>query len=208
MNIMEQNKEMTAQESLKLITETMNNNRREIVRHGGKYFLMWGILLTAFSLLVYFLWKTTGKAAWNNLWFALPVVGFPLSRLLRSKEGPVRAENYISRINGGIWGTFGIFACSIALFTVLFGVIGDNPLASLVAGASLTAMIVLLFGMAETISGIVLKNWAIKIAGFLTGIGGMAIYYITGANQEQMLIFTFAGIVLAATGLIVRNQYK
>ena len=205
---MEQNKEMTAQESLKLITETMNNNRREIVRHGGKYFLMWGILLTAFSLLVYFLWKTTGNAVWNNLWFALPVVGFPLARLLRSKESPVRAENYISRINGGIWGTFGLFACSIALFTVLFGVIGDNPLASLVAGASLTAMIVLLFGMAETISGIVLKNWAIKIAGFLTGIGGVAIYYITGANQEQMLIFTFAGIVLTATGIIIRNQYK
>ena len=205
---MEQNKEMTAQESLKLITETMNNNRREIVRHSGKYFVLWGILLTVFSLLVYFLWKTTGNAVWNNLWFALPVVGFPLARLLRSKESPVRAENYISRINGGIWGTFGLFACSIALFTVLFGVIGDNPLASLVAGASLTAMIVLLFGMAETISGIVLKNWAIKIAGFLTGIGGVAIYYITGANQEQMLIFTFAGIVLTATGIIIRNQYK
>ena len=75
-------------------------------------------------------------------------------------------------------------------------------------GASLTAMIVLLFGMAETISGIALKNWAIKIAGWVTGIGGMAIYYITGANQEQMLIFTFAGIVLAATGLIIKYQYK
>ncbi|MBR5735368.1 MAG: hypothetical protein IKX60_01040 [Bacteroidales bacterium] len=205
---MEQNKEMTASESLALIAETMNNNRREIVRHSGKYFVMWGILLTVFSLLVYILWKTTGNAVWNNLWFALPVVGFPLARLLRSKENPVRAENYISRINGGIWGTFGLFACSIALFTVLFGVIGDNPLASLVAGASLTAMIVLLFGMAETISGIVLKNWAIKIAGFLTGIGGVAIYYITGANEEQMLIFTFAGIVLTATGLIIKNQYK
>lgn len=205
---MEQNKEMTANESLALIAETMNNNRREIVRHSGKYFVMWGILLTVFSLLVYILWKTTGNAVWNNLWFALPVVGFPLARLLRSKENPVRAENYISRINGGIWGTFGLFACSIALFTVLFGVIGDNPLASLVAGASLTAMIVLLFGMAETISGIVLKNWAIKIAGFLTGIGGVAIYYITGANEEQMLIFTFAGIVLTATGLIIKNQYK
>ena len=28
------------------------------------------------------------------------------------------------------------------------------------------------------------------------------------ANQEQMLIFTFAGIVLAATGLIIKYQYK
>jgi len=205
---MEQNKEMTAQESLSLITETMNNNRKEIVRNSGKYFVMWGILLTVFSLLVFILWKTTGKAAWNNLWFALPVIGFPLSKLLKSKEGPTRAENFISRINGGIWGTFGLFACSIALFTVLYGQFGDSSLTAIVLGATLTAVIVLLFGMAETISGIALKNWTIKIAGWITGIGGLAIFYITQAGAEQMLIFTFAGIVLAATGLIIKYQYK
>ena len=205
---MEQNKEMTAQESLLLITETMNNNRKEIVRNSGKYFVMWGILLTVFSLLVFILWKTTGKAAWNNLWFALPIIGFPLSKLLKSKEGPTRAENFISRINGGIWGTFGLFACSIALFTVLYGQFGDSSLTAIVLGATLTAVIVLLFGMAETISGIALKNWTIKIAGWITGIGGLAIFYITQAGAEQMLIFTFAGIVLAATGLIIKYQYK
>ena len=205
---MEQNKEMTAQESLSLITETMNNNRKEIVRNSGKYFVMWGILLTVFSLLVFILWKTTGKAAWNNLWFALPIMGFPLSKLLKSKEGPTRAENFISRINGGIWATFGLFACSIALFTVLYGQFGDSTLTAIVLGATLTAVIVLLFGMAETISGIALKNWTIKIAGWITGIGGLAIFYITQAGAEQMLIFTFAGIVLAATGLIIKYQYK
>ena len=204
---MEQNKEMTAQESLRIITETMNNNRQEIVRHGGKYFFMWGILLTVFSLLVYILWKTTDNAAWNNLWFAMPVIGFPLSMWLRKKDG-VRAENMITRMNSGIWRTFCIFACSVALFTVLFSFIGNSPLGGLVLGASLTSQIVLLFGMAETISGIALKNWAIKVAGVVTGIGGMIIYYISGAEKEQMLIFTFAGIVLAITGLIVKYQYK
>ena len=75
-------------------------------------------------------------------------------------------------------------------------------------GSTLTAQIVLLFGMAETISGIALKNWAIKIAGWVTGIGGLAIFYLTQAGAEQMFIFTFAGIVLATTGLIVKHQYK
>ena len=136
----------------------------------------------------------------------LPAVVKALISFLSRKA--ISAENFISRINGGIWGTFGLFACAIALFTVLFGLYGNSPLSAIVAGASLTAMIVLLFGMAETISGIALKNWAIKIAGFVTGIGGMAIYYITGANEEQMLIFTFAGLVLAATGLVIKYQYK
>jgi hypothetical protein len=78
----------------------------------------------------------------------------------------------------------------------------------MVSVASLTAEIVLLFGLAECACGVALKNWAIKIAGFVTGIGGLAIYYITGANEEQLFIFTFAGLVLVATGLIIKHQYK
>ena len=203
---MEQNKEMTANESLALITETLNNNRKEITRRGGKYFILWGILLTFFSLLVYILWKTTGHAYWNNIWFAMPLVGFPLARMIRSKEEPAGATNAVSRIISGIWTSFGVFACSVAAFTVIFTTLFDNPLAAIVLGASLTAEIVLLFGLAETISGVALRNWAIKIAGFVTGIGSVAIYFITGANEEQMLIFTLAGLVLAATGLMVKRQ--
>ena len=205
---MEQNKEMTAQESLNLISETMNNSRKEIVRNSGKYFILWGVLLTVFSLLVYFLWKTTGKVAWNNLWFALPIIGYPLSIWAKNKEKDSRAENFISRINGGIWGTFGVFACSVALFSVLYSQFFDSPLTTIVLGVTLSPQIVLLFGMAETISGITLKNWTIKIAGWITGIGGLAIFYIAQVGAEQMLIFTFAGIVLTATGLIVKHQYK
>ena len=205
---MEQNKEMTAQESLNLISETVNNSRKEIVRNSGKYFVLWGVLLTVFSLLVYFLWKTTGKVAWNNLWFALPIIGYPLSIWAKNKEKDSRAENFISRINGGIWGTFGVFACSVALFSVLYSQFFDSPLTTIVLGVTLSPQIVLLFGMAETISGITLKNWTIKIAGWITGIGGLAIFYIAQVGAEQMLIFTFAGIVLTATGLIVKHQYK
>ena len=199
---------MTAQQSLNLISETMNNSRKEIVRNSGKYFVLWGVLLTVFSLLVYFLWKTTGKVAWNNLWFALPLIGYPLSRWAKNKEKDSRAENFISRINGGIWGTFGVFACSVALFSVLYSQFFDSPLTTIVLGVTLSPQIVLLFGMAETISGITLKNWTIKIAGWITGIGGLAIFYIAQVGAEQMLIFTFAGIVLTATGLIVKHQYK
>ncbi|MBR7004560.1 MAG: hypothetical protein IKI00_06280 [Bacteroidales bacterium] len=203
---MEQNKEMTVSESLALITETLNNNRKEITRRGGKYFILWGILLAFFSLLVYALWKSTGHAYWNNLWFAMPLVGYPLARMIRSKEEPAVATNVVSRIVSGIWTSFGVFACSVAAFTVLFTTVGDHPLAAIVAGAGLTVSIVLLFGLAETISGVALKNWAIKIAGFVTGIGGVAIYYLTGATKEQMFIFTLAGLVLVATGLIVKRQ--
>lgn len=208
MDTMEQNNEMTAQQSLRIITETMNNNRMDIIRRGGKHFLLWGGLLTFFSLLVYALWKTTGCSAWNNLWFALPAIGFPLARWVETRTKDVRPVNTISRIVAGIWRTFGIFACAISLFTVLYAHANPNPIGTIVVGASLTAQIVLLFGMAEAVSGIALKNLAIRIAGYVTGIGGVILYYVTGVGKEQLLIFTLAGVVLFATGLIVRKQYK
>ncbi len=211
---MEQNKEMTAEESLSLITETLNNSRKEITRRSAKYYILWGTLLTVFSLVIYFLWRLTDKEAWNCLWFAMPVIGFLVAWLGLSKKQEERVSNDVSRITGGIWSTFGIFACAVAIFTLAYSYVSDGALElgrtirAMVSVASLTAEIVLLFGLAESACGVALKNWAMKIAGFVTGIGGLAIYYITGANEEQLLIFTFAGLVLVATGLIVKHQFK
>ena len=211
---METNKEMTAEESLSLITETLNSSRKEITRRSARYYLMWGTLLTVLSLIIYFLWKQTDSAAWNCLWFAMPVIGWIVERALRGKDESDNIQNDVSRITGGIWATFGVFACAVAAFTLAYSYVSDGALElgrtirAMVSVASLTAEIVLLFGLAECACGVALKNWAIKIAGFVTGIGGLAIYYITGANEEQLFIFTFAGLMLIVTGLVIKHQYK
>ena len=211
---METNKEMTAEESLSLITETLNSSRKEITRRSARYYLMWGTLLTVLSLIIYFLWKQTDSAAWNCLWFAMPVIGWIVERALRGKDESDNIQNDVSRITGGIWATFGVFACAVAAFTLAYSYVSDGALElgrtirAMVSVASLTAEIVLLFGLAECACGVALKNWAIKIAGFVTGIGGLAIYYITGANEEQLFIFTFAGLMLIVTGLAIKHQYK
>lgn len=205
---MEQNKEMTAQESLSLITETLNNSRKDILRSNAKYYMLWGALLTMFSLVVYVLWNSTGHAYWNTIWFALPLAGFSLEKLLAKRDDVIRSENVISRITGGIWLTFCVFACSVAIFDILCSSITKNPLVTIAVGTSLSAQIILLFGLAEAITGIALKNWIIKFAGFLTGIGGLALYYGIGLCEEQMFLFTFAGIVLFITGILVKRQYR
>ena len=203
-----ENKEMTAQESLSLITETLNKSRKDITRQSGKFFLLWGTLLTIFSLLVYLLWKTTDEDDWNLLWFGLPVIGIVLERFLRKRDTTERVKNDVSRIVGGIWAAFGIFACSLSAFTIIYTNMGSGLFGPIAAAISMTAGIIILFGMAEYITGVALKNWVIKVAGFVTGIGGLAIHYISGSSIEQMFIFTFAGLVLVATGLIIKLQYK
>lgn len=209
---MEQNKEMTAQESLAIIAETVNNSRKDIVQRSGKYMLVWGIALTIVSLLVFILWKITGKEAWNYLWFAMPVIGLVPSILMKKKEATRLPDNTVSRMLGGIWRAFGVFSVSIAVFAILYAHFGTSVFASLAVGISLSPMILLLFGIAETVSGIAVKNRAIQVAGYVTGVGGIILYYILGNmsedGMETTLLFTLAGIVLALTGVILQIQNK
>lgn len=192
---MEQNKEMTAQESLRLITETMNNSRKEILRTSGKHLLFWGVLLTIFSLAIFLLWNTTDRAAWNYLWFAMPIVGMPATYLLNKGTTPV-PESLISKMLGGVWSAYGIFAvCAAAL-------------ACFVVPLNITVTIILLFGFSVSISGIILKNWAVIVSGFVLAMGGMFIGVKYSSEPAQLLIFVLGGIVLAVTGLIVKSQTR
>ena len=209
---MEQNKEMTAEESLALIAETVNNSRKSIVHRSGKHMIVWGIALTLFSLLVFTFWKTTGKAHWNYLWFAMPVIGLVPSIILKKKESTPLPDNTISKMLGGIWRTFGVFSVSVSLFCILYSQFGSSALTNIAVAISLSPMILLLFGMAETISGVAVRNRVIQAAGVVTGAGGIVLYYILGSLSESgvetTLLFTLAGIVLVLTGVILQVQNK
>ena len=191
---MELNKEMTAQESLRIITETLNNNRRAILRNGAKYFLLWGAVLTVFSLVIFALWRSTGNPAWNWLWFAMPIVGYPLAAILRKHETVV-PKNILGSLIGQTWALYGLFAIVISAVAVFF------------VPMHISLLIVVLMGFAEAISGLLLKNWPIIVAGVILGIGGAAAAMLL-KGAEQHLLFTLGGILLMVTGAIVNRQYK
>jgi len=191
---MEQNKEMTASESLALIAETMNNSRRVILRSNATFFVLWGTLLTIMSLVIYFLWHKTGNASWNLLWFAMPVIGYATAASIGRKTES-HPNNEISRLLGLCWAMFGIFSISL------------SAIAFFAVPMDLTLIIVLLLGLAEGVSGIILRNWPIAIAGMIMGIGG-AVAAVLLKSEAQILLFTLGGILLAVTGLIVKSQSK
>ena len=191
---MELNNEMTAQQSLALISETMNNCRKAVLRNNAKGFLLWGALLTVFSLVIYLLWHTTGSPVWNMLWFAMPVIGYPLAALLYKKNDSA-PQNEVGRMLGQIWAVFAVFSLSL------------SALAVFVVPMNITLMIVVLLGVAECISGVMLRNWPIIVSGAILGIGG-AVAAVLLKSEAQLLLFTLGGVLLALTGLIVKQQYR
>ena len=191
---MEQNKEMTALESLKLISETLNRSRRVILRNNSKGFILWGALLMVMSLVVYFLWHSTGNPAWNFLWFAMPAIGYPVAGLIYKNRGEV-PQGFVGKLLAQVWGVFGIFTIVI------------SALAIFVVPMPITFSIVLMLGLAECISGVILKSWPIIIGGSLLGICG-AVAAVLLKTEAQLLLFTIGGAILAVTGLIINYQYK
>ena len=189
-----ENKEMTAKESLSLINEVLNNSRKSILRNNGKHFIIWGVLLTIMSFGIYELWHITGNPIWNCAWFVMPALGFPIVRILDRKISDV-PQNVINKQLGLIWFTYCIFAVCISV------------IAMLVVPMNISLVIVVLLGFAECISGFLLKNWAITIGGFILGIGGAVASSII-YNEAQLLVFTLGGIILIITGLIIKFQYK
>lgn len=191
---MEQNKEMTAAESLQLITETFNNSRRGILRNSSKYFILWGTVLTLTSLAIYLLWHFTGKPEWNYLWFVMPTIGYGVAAFLGRYDVAV-PKNEISRMVGGMWSVFGAFSITLSAIAVFL------------VPMHVTLIIAIIMGLAECMSGVLLKNWAIIICGFIFGIGG-AVFAILMKSEAQLLIFTLGGVLLLVTGLIIKLQYK
>ncbi|MCR5326810.1 MAG: hypothetical protein K6E37_08720 [Bacteroidales bacterium] len=191
---MEQNKEMTAQQSLQLITETFNKSRKGILRNSAKYFMLWGALLTLTSLIIYLLWHLTGKPQWNFLWFAMPVIGYPAAALMGKYDVAV-PQNEVSKLLSGVWRVFGAFA--ITLSTVAVFLVPMN----------VSLIIVIIMGLAECMSGVLLKNWPVIICGFLLGVCG-AVFAMLVKSEAQLLVFTLGGVLLLVTGLIMKLQYK
>ena len=191
---MEQNKEMTASESLQLITETFNKSRKDILRGSAKYFMLWGSLLTAVSLVIYLLWHLTGKPQWNFLWFAMPVIGYPLAALL-GRYKVSQPQNEVSKMLSSVWGVFGAFAITLSAIAIFL------------VPMHVSLIIVIIMGLAECMSGVLLKNWPITMAGFLLGVGG-AVFAMLADGEEQLLIFTLGGILLLVTGILMKLQYK
>ena len=192
-----ENKEMTAQQSLNLISEMMNNNRKSILSKNGKHFILWGALLTIVSFVIYELWHTTGNPNWNLLWLAMPIIGFPIVKIISKKDTEI-PQNIISRQISGLWLAYCAFVMVVFVASVFF----LKPMQM-----NLSLIIVLLLGFTECISGIMLKNRTIIISGFILGVGG-AFAATLIQSAEQLLMFTIGGLVIIVTGLIVKSQYK
>lgn len=157
---------MTPEKSLEIITSALAEARTEFSRGAGAPMLIWGASVLLVSGLVMLTLHLTGNLNWHFLWFAIPVIGTPFMLLLKRNEEKRygRAVNPISSAIGSVWLSFGIFSVVYAILGFFFRIPSTTPI------------IVLMLGLATSITGGITKTWGVSVLGIIAGIGGLVLY--------------------------------
>ena len=111
-------RKLNEKESLELITQMIQNSKKNLQVGRGNQFILWGWLGAITSLAVMFMLMWTKNPTWNWLWFAIPVIGWPVMMWqLKKAEKPV--ITFTDKVLKAVWmsigsvGMAGIFLMAI-----------------------------------------------------------------------------------------------
>ena len=169
--------EMTEKESLELISKMINTAKSQIDKGSAFFFLLWGYLVVAASLLHYSLcvfwnlWKYA-PYAWF-LMFIGAIISIPYSFQMRRKQ---KITTYAGRIVGYLWLGYGISICLLFLAKGF--------------GVYYTPVILLFVAFAIFIAGITFKFKPLIIGAIICWICAAITFRFQA--MEQLLINAFA----------------
>ena len=198
---------LSAENSLRIITETIERSRNAIAKNTGKPLILWGSLVTVTSVIIWALWSKTGTPMWNLLWFAMTAIGaFGTMVIMRNQERVPESET--KRILGSIWKWFGIF--SIGLYALLWVVAlilyasGETA----VLHVDLTLIISLMMGLCGAISGAVMKMKSVSAAACVaTALAVLLVLLVPDGSPLQILSFAILGVIaLIIPGIIFQKK--
>lgn len=168
---------LTPTRSLEIIQEQIERSRKSVSKDVGKSLIiaslcLIGVAIVASICLVLF------HKDFDLLYLLVPVLIIGINRYV-SRNTPKVPANPIRSMVDKTWLTFGIFAFSVYILSVLFN---EMQLRSALAADNMQVyfqnridpvqIILLLMGMSVTVNGFILKNRWMVWCGILGGIGG------------------------------------
>ena len=99
-------RKLNEKESLELIAQMIQNSKKNLQVGRGNQFILWGWLgaITSLAVMVMLMW--TKNPAWNWLWFAIPVIGWPtMMWQMKKEEKPV--VTFTDKVLRSVWLSIG-----------------------------------------------------------------------------------------------------
>jgi len=176
-----EDKILNEKESLELISKMIQNTQTKLESGKGKPFLIFGYIAFIVSIAVYVLLVTTNNQYANLLWWAIPLLGgLFMYKFGRSKDK--YAKTYIDRMINTVWAVIGTVMILVSFFAFFNH---SFPMVSLM---------LLLSGIASTLTGLIIKYVPIVICGIIGTLTCVLPFLFYGS--EKVLIYTVAVFVM------------
>ncbi|MPM88050.1 hypothetical protein SDC9_135151 [bioreactor metagenome] len=188
-------KNLTQQESLELISRMIKESRNNLEKGGGNIYLLWGYLWLATALAVYFTIILTGDYRGQWLWFAMPIIGYP-AMLIMLKNRKKSIVTFVDKTISKIWIVLGMCALLLSLYMMVD--YSAYPILFVMA---------LLINAGVAMSGLIIRFRPISVAGFAGILFSFLILMIPGL--DKILVFAaFSVIMLIIPGHILNATSK
>lgn len=204
-----EDRKLTEKESLEVITSMIARTKARYLG-SGNILLMWGYLAVFSSILVWILLAATRQNVWNWLWFAIPVIGMPLTSIMARREKRTDgAVTYSDKITSHLWSIFGVSEIVLTFICLGFSLIGGIK--------CWTAMPVYTFiaaPFAEIAQGLIVKEKSLTWGGIVgLAIGMVLVCCVTGkipllANWFMPLFILFWVVMMIVPGHIINHKAK
>lgn len=120
----EENKKLSAEHSIEIIRETIEQSRKVITRNCAITLLTWGILICVTATVIGLLWSYTNSYYCNLGWIVMVFIGLLInSKMIIEEETAGVPKSFINDITKNIWRTFAvvIFTSTVASQVTNFG---------------------------------------------------------------------------------------
>ena len=189
-----ENESLNPQQSFELIARVIQDAKSKFEEDGVIY-IMWGILMALAAGSQFYL-LTNGYMDINYYPYFLMPLGVIVSYFYYSKKAGGRA-NYgqIGRISYSVW-----IVCSINILILGFGLFSFLT-------TSLTPIILILLGIALSLSGVVINSSILLFSGIFTNVAGIVCFFIDWIYQPLMLVLV-ALVAVLIPGILLLNKHR
>ena len=116
---MEENNNLTAERSLKIITEQLERSRKSVSKDTGLSLFISGLCIIGIAILTSICVVLTNNMAFHLLYVLIPVLIIGIDRYIKRNK-PKVPDSLIGTMVDKTWQTFGIFVLSFFLLSILF----------------------------------------------------------------------------------------
>lgn len=207
------NNNLTAERSLEIIAQTIEQSRRNITRGSWKSMLVWGVAVTAIALLVGHLWMHTalGPAA-NMAWALLGLLA--IAEYVYNSRRPKRPDTFVGKTIGHVWASFGLMAGLLGLTLGIVAGFGltfpapalGNGIPTHNINVPITALIIFSMGGAGMATGRILNSKPITICCYAAGFGGTFLSLVWQGPYEMVALALASVIGLIVPALIIKHK--